>query len=84
MSKTKIEWCDETINPIIGCSKISEGCRNCYAERMARRIKNMAVASNNYPLAAAYREIERWNGKTAFVPSALKRFPAEGKRIFDG
>ena len=35
---TKIEWCQETWNPITGCSKISEGCRNCYAERMAKRL----------------------------------------------
>lgn len=35
--KTKIEWADATWNPITGCSKISEGCEHCYAERMAKR-----------------------------------------------
>jgi protein gp37 len=41
---TKIEWVarpgttPETWNPVTGCTKISEGCRNCYAERMARRL----------------------------------------------
>ena len=35
---TKIEWGDETWNPITGCSKISEGCQNCYAERMSKRL----------------------------------------------
>ena len=35
---TGIEWTDATWNPITGCTKISEGCRNCYAERMARRL----------------------------------------------
>ncbi len=35
--KTKIEWTDRTWNPVTGCSKVSEGCRNCYAERHARR-----------------------------------------------
>ena len=34
---TKIEWCDATFNPWIGCSKCSPGCDNCYAERMFRR-----------------------------------------------
>lgn len=34
---TKIEWCDETWNPITGCTPISEGCQNCYAERMTAR-----------------------------------------------
>ncbi len=32
---SKIEWTDETWNPVTGCTKISEGCQNCYAERMA-------------------------------------------------
>lgn len=35
---TNIEWTNETWNPVTGCSKISEGCRNCYAERMAKRL----------------------------------------------
>ncbi len=35
--RTKIEWTDATWNPFRGCSRISEGCRNCYAERMAAR-----------------------------------------------
>lgn len=35
---TKIEWCQETWNVITGCTKISEGCQNCYAERMAKRL----------------------------------------------
>lgn len=34
---TKIEWCDETWNPITGCTPISEGCKNCYAKRMTAR-----------------------------------------------
>ena len=35
---TKIEWCDETWNPVTGCSPISEGCEKCYASRMAKRL----------------------------------------------
>ena len=34
MGRTKIEWATHTWNPVVGCSKISEGCRNCYAERI--------------------------------------------------
>ena len=41
MSKTNIEWADYTINPIVGCTKISEGCRFCFAEKMAWRLKCM-------------------------------------------
>lgn len=35
--KSKIEWTDASWNPIRGCSRVSEGCRNCYAERQAAR-----------------------------------------------
>jgi protein gp37 len=38
---TKIEWTDQTWNPSTGCEKISAGCLNCYAEKMAKRLKGM-------------------------------------------
>ncbi len=37
MGATRIDWCDYVWNPVTGCSKVSEGCRNCYAESIARR-----------------------------------------------
>jgi len=40
---TSIEWTESTWNPVTGCSKISAGCANCYAERMARRLKAAGV-----------------------------------------
>jgi len=43
-TKSKIEWTEMTWNPVTGCSKISEGCRHCYAERMAKRLKAMGNA----------------------------------------
>lgn len=44
--KSTIEWTESTWNPITGCNKISPGCKFCYAERMARRLK--AMGSPNY------------------------------------
>ena len=41
MKTTKIEWTDKTWNPVTGCTKISAGCVNCYAEIMARRLHAM-------------------------------------------
>ena len=41
-----IEWTEATWNPVTGCTKISPGCQNCYAERMARRLQ--AMGSANY------------------------------------
>jgi protein gp37 len=43
MKTSKIEWTDATWNPSIGCDKISAGCKNCYAEIMAKRLQAMRV-----------------------------------------
>ena len=40
-TNSKIEWTECTWNPVTGCAKISPGCKNCYAERMAKRLKAM-------------------------------------------
>jgi len=37
MSKSKIEWTDRVWNPVTGCTKVSQGCKNCYAETIANR-----------------------------------------------
>jgi protein gp37 len=44
--KSSIEWTEYTWNPVTGCNKISPGCKFCYAERMAKRLK--AMGSENY------------------------------------
>ena len=38
-----IEWTEATWNPVTGCTKISPGCKNCYAERMSKRLKAMGL-----------------------------------------
>lgn len=43
MKKTKIEWTEETWNPTTGCTKVSAGCKNCYAEVMANRLQAMGT-----------------------------------------
>ena len=43
---SSIEWTESTWNPLTGCSKVSPGCKNCYAERMANRLK--AMGQPNY------------------------------------
>lgn len=40
---SKIEWTDATLNCVTGCTKISTGCRNCYAERMTKRLQGMGI-----------------------------------------
>lgn len=46
MAKSSIEWTEATWNPVTGCNKISPGCKFCYAERMAKRLK--AMGQQNY------------------------------------
>ena len=43
-SGSLIEWTETTWNPVTGCSKISPGCKHCYAERMAKRLQAMGTA----------------------------------------
>lgn len=44
--QSKIEWTETTWNPVSGCSKVSDGCLHCYAERMANRLQ--AMGNDNY------------------------------------
>ncbi len=45
-TNSAIEWTETTWNPVTGCTKISSGCLNCYAQRMAKRLK--AMGQHNY------------------------------------
>ncbi len=73
----KIGWLNlpgykgETWNPIIGCSKASDGCKNCYAERMAGRLAHMPGAYEYSNVVSS--NPTKWNGKTQLVQSALDK-----------
>lgn len=75
MKKHKISWLNvpgyipQTWNPVVGCSKISEGCRNCYAERMANRLA--AMGTEGYDSEAVLGG--QWTGQTVLVKSALQK-----------
>lgn len=43
MSTSRIEWTEQTWNPTVGCTKLSPGCANCYAEAMSRRLQAMGT-----------------------------------------
>lgn len=62
-----IAWTDETWNPVRGCSRVSEGCRNCYAEDMAARFSG---AGQPYE-GTVNQETKRWNGNVRLVPEKL-------------
>jgi len=54
--KTKIEWATATWNPITGCSPISDGCDNCYAKRMANRLKGRYGYPKKDPFKITFHE----------------------------
>ncbi len=68
MSDTTIEWTNKTWNPVRGCSKVSEGCRNCYAISVAARFNGPGQPYEGL----ATRSPARWTGKVQFVESHLR------------
>jgi protein gp37 len=66
---TKIEWTDETWNPIRGCSRVSEGCRHCYAETVAGRFGGSGLAYEGLTVLAGKQRV--WNGQIKFVEEHL-------------
>lgn len=59
-AKSAIEWTESTWNPVTGCTKISLGCKNCYAERMAKRLQAMGQPNyaNGFDLATHEHALE--------------------------
>ena len=80
MAKSAIEWTGSTWNPVTGCTKISPGCKNCYAERMANRLKAMGQPNytNGFELALHPHSLElplSWKkSETIFVNSMSDLF----------
>lgn len=59
-TNSKIEWTEQTWNPTVGCTKVSPGCKNCYAEGMAKRLKAMGTRGyeNGFELALHPHKLE--------------------------
>ena len=66
---SKISWTNKTWNPVVGCSKVSDGCKNCYAERMAHRLSCMGQFK--YDIVTSSRG--KWNGSVNCDESALDK-----------
>jgi len=93
-TQTKIEWTEQTWNPTVGCTKISPGCKNCYAETMARRLKAMGVRGyeNGFRLTLMPERLaeplERHKPTVYFVNSMSDLFHEKApfgyiRRVFD-
>ncbi len=72
-----ISWTDSTWNPICGCSKVSAGCLNCFAEKQAGRLANMGQEQYQRVVKRDQHDkrfyLRKWTGKAVFVESALTK-----------
>lgn len=93
-TSSSIEWTESTWNPLTGCTKISPGCKNCYAERMSVRLRAMGQPNyvNGFELTLHESALElplRWKKpQTIFVNSMSDLFhkdvpPEFIQRVFD-
>jgi len=93
-TKSTIEWTESTWNPLSGCTKISPGCKHCYAERMAKRLQAMGSANyrDGFKLRLHEHALElplRWRrSQTIFVNSMSDLFHKDVavafiQRVFD-
>lgn len=92
--QSSIEWTEATWNPVTGCSKVSSGCKHCYAERMARRLQAIGHAHyrNGFKVALHEQALElplRWKRpQTIFVNSMSDLYHRDVpldfiKKVFD-
>jgi protein gp37 len=79
-ANSSIEWTESTWNPVTGCTKISPGCKHCYAERMALRLQAMKQPNYAYGFKLAIHRqslglpLQRKNPQTIFVNSMSDLF----------
>jgi protein gp37 len=94
VARSSIEWTESTWNPVTGCTKISPGCDNCYAERMAHRLKAMGQPNyrNGFELTVHEDALElplTWRARRVVFVNSMsdlfhKHVPAEFiRRAFD-
>ena len=69
MGDTKIEWADAVWNPIRGCTKVSDGCRHCYAMRLAARFSGPGQPYEG--LAVMKPDGPQWTNQVRLVPERL-------------
>ena len=89
-----IEWTESTWNPVTGCTKVSPGCKHCYAERMARRLRAMGQLNyaNGFAVTVHEQALKlplRWKKPQAIFVNSMsdlfhEKVPVEFiLRVFD-
>lgn len=77
---TKIQWTEQTWNPIVGCSIVSPGCANCYAMRMAGRIQKMNGPSHYDGTTKVVNGNTVWTGRIGLAPDKTIMEPVRRKK----
>lgn len=82
-----IEWTEATWNPVTGCTKISAGCKHCYAERMSKRLKAMGKPQhvNGFELTLQPEALDlplRWKSPRTIFVNSMRGCSISTLRIF--
>ena len=77
MAASKIEWTDATWNPVTGCNKISPGCKNCYAERLSKRLKATGMEKYRNGFAVTLHP------DTLEIPAAVAQTPFHLRQLHE-
>jgi protein gp37 len=88
---TKIQWCDHTFNPWIGCAKVSQACKNCYASvetfPRTQRAKGLELwgenARRHVTSASNWKQPRKWNRKAAESGERRRVFCASLSDVFE-
>src|ERR1700751_4511734 len=87
MENSKIEWTHHTFNPWWGCMKVSEGCKNCYAETLDVRMNSGAhwgPNSSRKPMSEAYwKQPEKWDTAARLAGRRDRVFCASMADVFE-
>jgi protein gp37 len=82
--KTKIEWCDHTFNPWVGCTKVSPACDHCYAEGWAKRSGMVQWGGERKRTSAAnWQTPIKWNAQAEREGRRFRVFCASLADVFD-
>ena len=82
---TKIEWCDATFNPWVGCTKVSAACDSCYAETWAKRSGHpeLWAGERRRTSTANWRQPIKWNSRQEALGCRMRVFCASLADVFD-
>ena len=85
VENSKIEWCDHTFSPWVGCTKITPACDHCYAESWAKRAGHpeLWTGERRRTTPANWRKVDAWNREASRTRRRARVFVASLSDVFD-